>query len=155
MVCRASPYRRLRLDLRHAQVYLHHDRQRGHRVAGDTIPSGVVEGQHDLTGPRRASIGKPSEHVFRCLTTRISSPFSLVFTRISSPHAGGPHSSSTRRTLWTSKEDTSVEIASCEKGRFSRVFILQYHDFLSRTPAHQVIKDVLFQEKLEIARRWA
>jgi hypothetical protein len=45
VVCFASPYRRLHLDLRHAQICLHHDGPRGRRVAGDTLPPRVVEGQ--------------------------------------------------------------------------------------------------------------
>src|SRR5918997_3025148 len=38
----ASPYRRLHLDLRHAQICLHHDGPRGRRVAGWRTPPQVV-----------------------------------------------------------------------------------------------------------------
>lgn len=38
VVCLASPYRRSRLDLRHAQLCLHHDGQRGLKWRGRDTP---------------------------------------------------------------------------------------------------------------------
>jgi hypothetical protein len=55
VVCFASPYRRLHLDLRHAQVCLHYNGPRGASSGGDTLPPRVVEGQtrYPAMGTRR------------------------------------------------------------------------------------------------------
>jgi hypothetical protein len=43
VVCFDSPYRRLHLDLRHAQICLHHDGPRGCRVGGTRYPLGSLK----------------------------------------------------------------------------------------------------------------